>query len=152
MLPNAYNNNYQIVQTREFVAISNEQIHDVRMIPMDGRPHVDKSVRQWMGDARGHWEGDTLVVDTTNFTDKTFFRGSSENMHLTERFTRVAADTLMYEFTVDDPSAFAHSWTVQIPSEKIDGPIFEYACSEGNYGMFGMLGGAREAEKKAAGK
>jgi hypothetical protein len=152
MLPSAYNNNYQIVQTKDFVALSNEQIHDVRMIPLDGRPHVDKSVRLWMGDSRGHWEGDTLVVDTTNFTDKTAFRGASENMHLTERFTRVAADTLMYTFTVDDPSAFAHSWTAQIPSEKIDGPLFEYACNEGNYGMFGMLSGARQAEQKAAGK
>jgi len=150
MLPSAYNNNYQIVQTRDFVAISNEQIHDVRMIPLDGRPHVPAGVRLWMGDSRGHWEGDTLVVDTTNFTAKTAFRGSSENMHLTERFTRVAADTLMYTFTVDDPSAFAHPWTAQIPSEKIDGPIFEYACNEGNYGMLGILSGARDAEKKAA--
>ena len=149
MLPSAYNNNYQIVQTRDFIVISNEMVHDVRTIPLDGRPHVPANVRLWLGDSRGHWEGDTLVVDTTNFTDKTAFRGASQNMHLTEKFTRVAADILMYEFTVDDPSAFARPWTAQIPSEKIDGPIFEYACHEGNYGMMGILGGAREAEKKA---
>ena len=152
MLPSAYNNNYQIVQTRDYVVISNEQIHDARIVPLDGRPHVDKSIRQWLGDSRGHWEGETLVVDTTNFTDKTAFRGASENMHLTERFTRVAPDTLMYTFTVEDPSAFAHPWTAQIPSVKIDGPIFEYACHEGNYGMFGILNGARQAEAKTAGK
>jgi hypothetical protein len=149
MMPSAYNNNYQIVQTPHAIVISNEMVHDVRVIPMDGRPHVDKSIRQWMGDSRGHWEGDTLVVDTTNFSDKTGFRGASANMHLTERFTRVAPDVLMYEFTVDDASAFARPWTVQIPSEKIEGQIYEYACHEGNYGMVGMLGGAREAEKKA---
>lgn len=152
MLPSAYNNLYQIVQTPTYVAIFNEMVHDARMIPLDGRPHLDKSIRQWLGDSRGHWEGDTLVVDTTNFTDKTFFHGASENLHLTERFTRVSGDTLMYTFTVDDPSAFARPWTAQIPSERIDGPIFEYACHEGNYGMVGILSGAREAEKKAAGQ
>ncbi|HXP88497.1 MAG TPA: hypothetical protein VN841_27455 [Bryobacteraceae bacterium] len=157
MMPSAYNNNYQIVQTRDFVAISNEQIHDMRMIPLDNRPHVDKGIRQWLGDSRGHWEGDTLVVETTNFSSETAFRGvefgrfnHSENMHLTERFTRVAPDTLLYSFTVDDPAAFTHPWTAEIPSEKIDGPIFEYACHEGNYGMTGILSGARGAEEKAA--
>jgi hypothetical protein len=150
MLPSAYNNNYQIVQTRDFVAISNEQIHDVRMIPLDGRPHAPSNVRQWLGDSSGHWEGDTLVVDTTNFTNKTAFRGSSENMHLTERFTRAAPDTLLYSFTVDDPAAFTRPWTAEIPSEKIEGPIFEYACHEGNYGMTGILAGARGAEAREA--
>jgi len=152
MLPSAYNNIYQIVQTKEFVAIVNEMVHDTRIIPMDGRPHASPGIRQWLGDSRGHWEGDTLVVETTNFTDKTAFRGASANMRLTERFTRTAPDVLTYTFTVDDPSAFARPWTAQIPSEKIEGPIFEYACHEGNYGMVGILSGAREAEKKAGGQ
>jgi hypothetical protein len=102
-----------------------------------------------MGDARGHWEGDTLVVDTTNFTNKTNFRGSGENLHLVERFTRVDADTLNYEFSVDDPTSFTRSWTAAIPMVKTPGPIFEYACHEGNYGMTNLLSGAR-AEEKAA--
>lgn len=151
MLPSAYNNNYQIAQTRDTVTIFNEMIHDVRVIPLDGRPHLPQNVRLWLGDSRGHWEGDTLVVDTTNFTDKTAFRGSSENLHLIERFTRTDPDTLLYEFTVDDPSAFVKPWTVALPSVKFnDGPIIEYACHEGNRGMEGILSGARAEEKKAA--
>jgi len=106
MLPSFYNNNYQIVQGPGYVAILVEMIHDVRVIPLDGRPHVSGNVRQWMGDSRGHWEGNTLVVDTTNFTDKTRFRGADEKMHLVERFTRVDANTIMYEFTVDDRQRF----------------------------------------------
>ena len=102
MVPSAYNNNYQIIQTPDTVVILNEMIHDVRIIPMDGRPHVPGKIRQWLGDSRGHWEGDTLVVETTNFTDKTAFQGASEHMRLMERFTRVDADTLLYEFTVRD--------------------------------------------------
>jgi hypothetical protein len=146
MVPGPYNNNFQIVQTAGYVAVLNEMIHDVRMIPLDGSPHLPKNVRQLLGDSRGHWEGNMLVVDTTNFTDKTAFHGASENMHLTERFTRVSPDTLLYEFTVDDPAAFAKPWTVQIPTTKLDGPLFEYACHEGNYGMEGILSGARADE------
>jgi hypothetical protein len=131
------------------VAIDVEMIHDVRIIPTDGRPHLPSNIRQWMGDSRGHWEGNTLVVDTTNFTDKTRYRGSTENMHLTERFTRVDPDTILYEFTVDDPATFTKPWTAQIPMRRSKGPIYEYACHEGNYAMTGMLGGAREAEKAA---
>ena len=149
MMPGAYNNNYQIIQTPDTVVIFNEMIHDARIIPMDGLPHVPGSVRQWLGDSRGHWEGETLVIETTNFTGKTAFRGSSENMHLTERFKRVDPDTLLYEFTVDDPAAFTKPWTAQIPSVRTEGPIFEYACHEGNYGMTGILSSAR-AEEKAA--
>jgi hypothetical protein len=149
MVPAGYNNNYEILQTPEYVVILVEMIHDVRIIPLDGRPHAPQNIREWMGDARGHWEGDTLVVDTTNFTNKTNFRGSGENLHLVERFTRVDADTLNYEFTVDDPTSFTRSWTAAIPMMKTEGPIFEYACHEGNYGMTNLLNGAR-AEEKAA--
>jgi hypothetical protein len=147
MLPSFYNNNYQIIQTPDAVVIFNEMVHDVRIVPMDGRPHISSGIRQWLGDSRGHWEGDTLVIDTTNFTDKTAFRGSSEHMHLTERFTRVDADTLLYEFTVNDPETFTRPWTAQIPSVRSDGAIYEYACHEGNYAMTGMLSSARAEEK-----
>jgi hypothetical protein len=148
MIPGGYNNNYQIVQGPGYVTIVVEMIHDVRTIPTDGRPHLPANVRQWMGDPRGHWEGNTLVVDTTNFTDKTNFRGSGENLHLVERFTRTGPDQLMYEFTVNDPASFTRPWTVQIPMAKTDGPLFEYACHEGNYGMEGMLRGARQQERE----
>ena len=150
MLPSFYNNNYQIVQGPGYVAILVEMIHDVRVIPLDGRPHVSGNVRQWMGDSRGHWEGNTLVVDTTNFTDKTRFRGADEKMHLVERFTRVDANTIMYEFTVDDPTAFTRSWRAQVPMRRTESPVYEYACHEGNYAMAGMLAGARADEKAAA--
>jgi hypothetical protein len=150
MLPSFYNNNYRIVQSPGFVTILVEMVHDVRTISTDGRPHLPSSVRQWLGDSRGHWEGDTLVVETTNFNDKTRFRGATENMKLTERFKRVAPDMLSYEFTVDDPAAFTKPWTASITWSKSDGDLYEYACSEGNYAMTGMLAGAREAEKKAA--
>jgi hypothetical protein len=150
MVPGPYNNNYQIVQTPGHVAILHEMIHDARVIPLDGRPHLPANVRQWMGDSRGHWEGNTLVVDTTNFTDKTNFRGSGENLHLIERFTRTDRDTILYEFTVDDPATFTKPWTVQAPLVKTEDAIFEYACHEGNYAMLGILAGARAEEKAAA--
>jgi len=147
MLPSFYNNNYQIVQAPGYVVIMVEMIHDARIIPLDGRGHLPQNVRQWMGDSRGHWEGNTLVVDTINFSDKTRFRGSGEKLHLTERFTRVDADTIRYEFTVDDPASFTKPWTAQIPMKKSEGSVFEYACHEGNYAMAGMLAGARADEK-----
>jgi hypothetical protein len=150
MLPGPYNNNFQILQTRDQVVILNEMIHTARIVPLDGRPHVAGDIRQWMGDSRGHWDGNTLVVDSTNFSDEYSFRGSDRNMHLTERFTRTSPDTLLYEFTVDDPTAFTKSWTAQIAVTKTKGPIFEYACHEGNYAMTDILAGARAAEKKAA--
>jgi len=149
MLPSFYNNNYQIVQGPGYVAILVEMIHDVRIIPTDGSAHLPKNVRLWMGDPRGHWEGDTLVVDTTNFTDKTNFRGASPNLHLIERFTRTDANTVMYEFTVDDPSAFTKQWTAQIPMIRAEREVLEYACHEGNYAMSGVLSGARFEEKAA---
>jgi hypothetical protein len=147
MLPSGYNNNYQILQTTGHVVILIEMIHDVRIIPLDGRPHVPPSIRQWTGDSRGRWDGNTLVVTTTNFTDKTNFRGASERLRLVERFTRVDADTLNYEFTVEDPSTFTKPWSAAIPMTKTDGPIYEYACHEGNYGMTNLLSGARAQEK-----
>jgi hypothetical protein len=152
MLPSFYNNNYQIVQSPGYVTIMVEMIHDTRIIPVDGRPHLPSNVRQWMGDSRGHWEGDTLVVETTNFTNKTAFRGTSESMKLIERFRRADADTLVYEFTVDDPSTFTKPWTAQIPMRKGEGQVYEYACHEGNYAMENMLAGARRDEAAAASK
>jgi hypothetical protein len=153
MLPAGYNSNLQIVQGQGYVAIMQEMIHDVRIIPTDGSPHIASNIRQWFGDSRGHWEGDTLVVDTTNFTNRTAFRGSSENLHVVERFSRTADDRILYQFTVDDPSTWETSWSGEVPMTKIDGPIYEYACHEGNYGMRNNLSGARAAEKTAqAGK
>jgi len=149
-MPTGYNSNYQIVQGPGYVMILVEMIHDARLIPLDGRPHLAPGIRQWLGDSRGHWEGNTLVVDTTNFNSKTAFRGSSENLHLVERFTRTDADTIRYEFTVDDPATFTKPWTAEIPMRKTRGPIYEYACSEGNYSLADILKGARAEEKRAA--
>jgi hypothetical protein len=152
MLPAGYNSNLQIVQGDGYVGILQEMIHDARMIPTNGRPHLAPNIRQWLGDSRGHWEGDTLVVDTTNFNGRQGFRGTTENLHVVERFTRVAEDTILYEFTVDDPATWAQPWTAQLPLAKIDGPIFEYACHEGNLGMPNTLSGARAADAAAAKK
>jgi hypothetical protein len=151
MLPTAYNNNFQIVQAPGYVTLLTEMIHDARVIPLDSRPPLPQGIRQWKGDSRGHWEGDTLVVVTTNYTNKTAFRGTSENLRLTERFKRMDRDTLLYQFTVDDPSTFARTWTAEIPAVRSEGPIFEYACHEGNYAMEGGLNGARVQERQAAG-
>jgi hypothetical protein len=148
--PTAYNNNTQIVQTAGFVVIHNEMGHEVRVIPLDGRPHLPPTIRQWKGDSRGRWEGDTLVVETTNFSDKNSFRGSGPHMKLTERFRRVDADTLLYQFTVDDAETFTQPWTAEIPVTRTPGPIFEYACHEGNYALRNVLAGAR-AQENAAG-
>jgi hypothetical protein len=149
MMPGPYNN-YQIVQGPGYVAILVEMIHDVRRIPTDGSPHLAKNIRQWMGDPRGHWEGDTLVVDTTNFTDKTHYRGADENLHLVERFRRVDPDTLLYQFTVDDPTAFTRPWTAEIPMTRSTGSVFEYACHEGNYALDDILRGARREERQGS--
>jgi hypothetical protein len=159
MLPSFYNNNqygpltsnYQIVQSPGYVTILAEILHETRIIPLDGRSHFPSSVRQWVGDSRGHWTGNTLVVDTTNFTQKSKFRGADENLHLIERFTRINPDTLLYEFTVDDPTAFTRPWKVEIPMTASKDQIFEHACHEGNYGLLGVLGGAR-AEERESGK
>jgi hypothetical protein len=149
-LPSGYNNTYQIFQTPGMVAILDENIHHVRLIPLDGRPHLSSTVRHWNGDSRGHWEGNTLVVDTTNFNDKTQLRyGGSENTHAVERFTRVGATLIDYRYTITDPTVYTRPFTVAIPLPKRDDHIYEYACHEGNYAMVGILAGAR-AEEKAA--
>jgi hypothetical protein len=148
LLPGPYNNNLQIVQTRDYVVIANEMIHDVRVVPLDGRPHLPAAIRRWQGDPRGRWEGDTLVVDTTNFSDRTSVRGSSTQLHLIERFRKIDATTLDYQFTVDDPGVFSRPWTVSLPMTASDGRIYEYACHEGNYAMTGILRGARAEEKE----
>ena len=147
MVPAGYNNNHRIVETPGYVLIFSEMMHDARIIPLDGRPHLPRNVRQWFGDSRGHWEGNALVVETTNFTDKTNFRGSGANMRLTERFTRGDENTLLYKFTVDDPQSFEKPWSGEIPMKRAPGPIFEYACHEGNYSIVNSLGAARAEEK-----
>lgn len=155
MVPYAYNNNYQIVQSPGFVMIQVEMAHDVRIVPLDGSPHPPPGVRLWMGDSRGHWEAGTLVVDTTNFTGKTAFRGADENLHVVERFTRIDPETIIYRFTVDDSTAFTKPWTGELPMVAAKGPLYEYACHEGNSGLVGILAGARaddaadEAAKKS---
>ena len=130
ILPGVYNNNVQFVQTRGAIAIVNEMIHDARIVPMDGRPHG--AVRRWMGDSRGRWDGATLVVDTTSFSEKADFRGAAEHLHLVERFTRVDADTIDYRFTVEDPTTWTRPWTAAFPLKKTTQPMYEYACHEGN--------------------
>ena len=145
MLPVLYNNNYQIVQTPYAVMIMVEMVHDVRIIRINGT-HTPKNVRQWLGDSIGHWEGDTLVVDTTNFTDQTRFRGSSPDLHVIERFRRVDANTILYRATVDDPATFTKQWTLEYPFVATKGPVYEYACHEGNYALTDILSGARAAE------
>lgn len=145
MLPVLYNNNYEIVQTADAVMILVEMVHDIRLIRINGA-HKPANIRQLLGDSIGHWEGDTLVVDTTNFTDKTRFRGSSENLHVIERFRRVDANTILYRATVDDPATFTRQWTLEYPFVATAGPVYEYACHEGNYAMPDILGGARKLE------
>jgi hypothetical protein len=158
MVPSAYNNNMQLFQTRDYVVILTEMIHEARIVPVDGRPHGN--VRQWLGDSRGRWEGDTLVVETRNFVAETNFnpkgRGippdASRTMQLTERFTRTGPETLLYEFTVNDPATWTRPWTAQVPmSRSEDQHLYEYACHEGNYGLTGILTGARADEEAGGG-
>lgn len=150
MLPQAYNNNIQILQTPDSVVIMLEMVHDVRIIPLDGRPHIPESIGQWHGDPRGYWEGDTLVVETTNFSARTSFRRASDELRLVERFTRTADDMLLYEFTVDDPTTWVRPWTVSFPMTSNDQPLYEFACHEGNYGLLNILRVARALERQAA--
>ncbi len=150
MMPTAYNSNYQIVQAPGYVMILTEMIHDVRIIPLDGRPQLPQNVRQWIGSSRGRWEGDTLVVETANFNGKNPFQNSSEDMRVTERFTRLDADTIDYKFTVEDEKTWARPWTASLSLRKAVGPIFEHACHEGNYGVANTLAGARAEDKRAA--
>jgi hypothetical protein len=150
--PSAYNNNIQIVQTKDYVVIMTEMVHDARIVPLDGRPHLPSKSRLWMGDSRGRWEGDTLVVETTNFSDKNLYRGATENITLIEKFTRTAEDQVVYEFTVNDPATWTAPWTGRVPMERLDDKLYEYACHEANYGMEGILKGTRADERHAAEK
>jgi hypothetical protein len=148
LLPNPfYNNNHQIVQAPGYVMILSEVIHQARIIPLDGRPRVDSHVPQWFGDPRGHWEGPTLVVETTNFREQGLFRGATAALRLEERFTRVDAATIDYELKVMDPATFTQPWTAVSTLRATAGPLFEYGCHEGNYSMPGILRGARVEEK-----
>ena len=150
--PGGYNQNVQIFQTPRNLVLLTEMVHTVRVIPLDGQPHLDGRVQQWSGDSRGRWEGDMLVVETRNFAEKRAWRRSSERMTLVERFRRVDEDTLEYEFTVTDPGTWTAPWTVNQPMAKSDLPLFEYACHEGNYSMANILGGARALEQQADGR
>jgi hypothetical protein len=144
-----YNSYIQIFQSRDYAVILQETIHDARIIPLDGRPHPPSSVRQWLGDSRGRWEGDTLVIETTNYSPKSNVMGASENVKVTERLTRVNATTLKHEVTFDDPSTWTKPWTLMIPLKQVDEKMYEYACHEGNSGLEGILAGARAEEKRA---
>jgi hypothetical protein len=156
MLPGFYNHNYQIVQAPGYVVLLVEMIHDVRIIPTDGRPHPGPAVRQWLGSSRGRWEGNTLVVETINVTPAQELRpsrtvmGGTDKLKIVERFTPIDADTIDYQFTVTDPEMFTKTWTALTPMSRIDTPIFEYACHEGNYAIVNMLKGARQAEQESA--
>ena len=151
MTPSVYNNNMQLFQTADHVVILNEMVHSARIIPLDGRGPLPDGLRQWVGDSRGSWEGDTLVVVTTNFLRETAFGGSSANLHLVERISRVDADTLRYEFTVSDPTTWAAPWTARVDMTRTDEPLYEYACHEGNYSMASSLSGARALEAAEGG-
>jgi len=143
MLPAGYNNNIHVLQTPTHVVILNEMIHDARIVPVGERAPLPDGVRQWRGDSRGYWEGDTLVVETTHFSPEADFRGASENLHLEERFRRTGPDTLDYAFTVSDPTTWTRPWTATFPIERIDSPMYEYACHEGNQGLLNILTAAR---------
>jgi hypothetical protein len=157
MIPGNYNDLYQIVQTPEYISILAEMGNQVRVIPLDGRPHLPGNVQEWMGDSRGHWEGDTLVVETANFrfNDRSRFGVqydgmTDKNLRITERFTRTSPDSILYRATIDDPTVYTQPWTMEVSLEKSEGPVYEYACHEGNYGLAGVLAGERAQEKKAA--
>ena len=150
MSSGGYNNHVRFFQTPGYVVVWTEQIHDARIVPMDGRPPIAGAIRQWMGDSRGRWEDDTLVVETTNYNGKAAYQGSADGLHLVERFTRTGADALEYEYTVSDPATYARPWTASITMTPIEGDLYEFACHEGNYGMEGILAGARADERAMA--
>jgi hypothetical protein len=142
-----YQSGYQIVQTPTAVAVMTEMIHDTRVIPLDARPALPPGIHQWLGNSRGHWEGDTLVIETANYKPRSFMSLSSEKLHVTERFSRTGAEDLKYEITINDPGTWTKPWSLMIPLKRSSGPLFEYACHEGNYGLEGILAGARAEEK-----
>jgi len=135
-----------------YVAVTHEMIHETRLIPLDGRPPVGPKIQQWFGDSRGHWEGDTLVVESQNFSDKTSYRGSGKTLHTIERFTRVAKDRIDFQVTIDDPHTFVRPWTIALPMRTTEGQLYEYACHEANVGLYDILEVARDEEKAAAAK
>jgi hypothetical protein len=145
-----YNSYIQILQSKDYVVIVQETIHDARIIPLDGRPHAPSNIRQWHGNSRGHWEGDTLVIETTNYSPKSNLNGASENVKVTERLTRADAKTLKHEVTFDDPATWTKPWTLMVPLQQVNEKMYEYACHEGNSGLEGILAGARAEEKRAA--
>ena len=151
MEPRAYNNNVQVFQTEDYVVLLTEMVHDARIVPLDGRAHLPADLRQWSGSSRAHWDGDTLVVETTNFLRETSFMrgGSTHNLHLTERFTRVAPDTLLYDVRVNDPTTWTREWSYAVPMKMNPDPLYEYACHEGNYGLYNILAGALEEQLEA---
>ena len=149
ILPGPYNNNIQIFQNPGYIAIVNEMIHEHRMVPLDGRPHAGQNLKQWTGDPRGRWEGETLVVETTNLSPNINFRGAGQRLRVVERFTRVAAETLQYEFTVDDPTIWTKPWTAVIPMKQTSEQIYEYGCHEENFAMRNVLRGARSEERRS---
>jgi hypothetical protein len=151
MLPLLYNNNYQIVQTKDTVTILVEMVHDARIVRMNAE-HLPANIRKWMGDSIGRWEGDTLVIETTQFHPLQTYRGAAENLKVIERLTRVAPDQIVYRFTIDDPTTFTRPWSGEVAMNAAQGNIYEYACHEGNYALTGILAGAREQEKEAAAK
>ena len=148
MLPGPYNNYVQILQMPGYVIVFTEMIHDARIVPLGDAPPPPSSIQRWLGEPRGRWDGATLVVESTNFTANTNLRGADEHLHLTERFTRIDAHTLLYEFTVDDPTAFTRPWTAQLPMTRTNDRLFEYACHEGNYALMDILRGARYQEQR----
>ena len=150
MNPSAYNNNMQLFQTEDHVVLMTEMVNTARVIPLDERPHIDSDISQWSGDSRGHWDGDTLVIETKNFDAKRQWRNTTNRAHVVERITRVDADTLLYVFTVTDPETWTSAWTAEVPMRRNDDRIYEYACHEGNYSMPVMLAGQREEENSAA--
>jgi hypothetical protein len=152
MSPTAYNNNYRITQSPGYVAIEIEMLGGTRVIPTDGRQQLSSAIRHWMGSSVGRWEGETLIVTTTNFSDKVLYRGAAENLRLVERFTRVGPNEIDYRVTISDATTFTRPWTLAIPFVVTGEDMFEYACHEGNYGMVGILSGAREDERLAAEK
>jgi hypothetical protein len=150
MMPVGYNANLDILQGPGYVIVRNEMIHSARLIPTDGsRPHVSGKIRNWSGDSRGHWDGNTLVVETTNFTNRTRFRNSTDALKVVEKFTRTDANTIDYQFTVDDPNTWTRSWTAAVPLRRVPGPIYEYGCHEGNYGLPNILRAQRVEDAKA---
>jgi hypothetical protein len=150
MVPTPNNNFFRIVQSNGEILILQEMMYEARVIPLDGRPHVSPAIHTYMGDSRGHWEGDTLVIDTTNYRGQDDFYGADDNFHLVERLTRIDPDTILYQFTVDDPTAYTRPWSAEIPFTKTDEGIFDYECQEGNYALVDILSGARAQEKKEA--